>query len=128
VYDALLLAAATGGFCLAVMVAGEPVMHLLYGGGDYAGHVDIVFTLAAWQFVQAVGIPPSNALAALERARANFWLGLGGNLTSAAAALLLIGPYGPLGAAAGLLVGTAICTALRWGAIVRLHARPEAPQ
>ena len=68
--NAVLIAALMTAFSLAVLVAGEHVMHFLYHGTEYEGHGHTLTVLALAMFSGTLGAPASIALATMERPRA----------------------------------------------------------
>jgi O-antigen/teichoic acid export membrane protein len=124
--DTLLIGAALAVFCAVILAAGEKILHLLYASKDYAGNYWLVVILAFWYLEQALSMPPSNALAVMGLARANFHIGLASTTLSTLLVLCLVARWGPLGAAVGLLVGTGAGCVLRWIAVVRAARAPGA--
>jgi len=112
--ETLLLGVTMSGFCLVIVFAGEEVLHLFFTQKAYVGHGDVLVALAVWQLAHAVGIPPSNALAAMEHVRLNFYIGLGGTCITVVLIAVLMIQWGLLGAAIGLLIGSAARSATRW--------------
>jgi O-antigen/teichoic acid export membrane protein len=112
--DALLLGAATAAFCVVILFVGADVLRLLFRNQEYVGNEAIVVTLALWQVANAIGIPAFNALSIANRSGANFRQGLAGATISVALVLILTPAWGPLGAACGLLAGSAARAAMRW--------------
>jgi O-antigen/teichoic acid export membrane protein len=117
--DALLLGAATTAFCAVILLFGADIMRLLFRGGDYAGNDAVIVSLALWLLATAIGMPASNALSVMDRARENFYYGLAGSLLSTALVLPLLVDWGVLGAALGLLAGSAARSATRWWSLWR---------
>ena len=112
--ETLLLGVTMTVFCLVIVFAGEEVLQLFFSQKAYGGHSDILVALALWQLVHAIGIPPSNALAAMERVRINFYTGLAATCIAVVFIGLLMVVWGLLGAAIGLLIGSAARSAMRW--------------
>jgi O-antigen/teichoic acid export membrane protein len=117
--DALLLGAATTAFCIVILLFGADIMRLLFRSGDYAVNDAVIVSLALWQLAAAIGVPASNALSVMDRSRENFCHGLAGLLLSTALVLALLVGWGALGAALGLLAGSAARSALRWWSLWR---------
>jgi Na+-driven multidrug efflux pump len=112
---------------LVIYFVGEQLMQLLFRGNDYAGYGAVLTALALWQLAHAIGIPPSNALSALEYVRVNFYIGLSGTVLSLALfGALMMSQWGLVGAAFGLVIGSLIRSAARW--VVFLRVAGEAPQ
>lgn len=124
-HEGLLLGVAMTGFCLVILFAGEYVLQLFFTQQDYVGHGDVLVALALWQLAHAIGIPASNSLSAMERVRVNFYTGLAGTCIAALFITLLMMKWGLLGAAIGLLIGSACRSAMRWA--VFLMTSDEAP-
>jgi O-antigen/teichoic acid export membrane protein len=117
--DALLLGAATTAFCIVILLFGADIMRLLFRSGDYAVNDAVIVSLALWQLAAAIGVPASNALSVMDRSRENFYHGLAGLLLSTALVLALLVGWGALGAALGLLAGSAARSATRWWSLWR---------
>ena len=101
-------------FMLAVMVAGETVMRVLYQGADFKGLGYTLTVLVAAMSVGALAMPASNALAVMERPRAIVIIGgVGGALTVVLVSLFML-RWGLLGAAYGLLGGAVVGALGRW--------------
>jgi O-antigen/teichoic acid export membrane protein len=126
VRDTLLIGAPMAVFCAVILAAGEKILYLLFASKDYAGNYWSVVILAFWHLEQAIAMPATNALAVMGLARTNFHLGLVSTILSTLIVLSLAAPWGPLGAAIGLLVGTAAGCVLRWIAVVRAVRAPAA--
>ena len=124
--EMLLLSATMTGFSLVIVFAGEQVLRLLFTSKDYLGHRDVLIALALWQLAHAVGIPAANALSAMERVRVNFYIGLGGTCITAVLIAILMIELGLVGAAIGLLIGSAARSAMRWGVFLTI-TEPAAP-
>jgi Na+-driven multidrug efflux pump len=125
--DAVLLGMAMAVCTLVIYFVGEQLMQLLFRGNDYAGYGAVLTALALWQLAHAIGIPPSNALSALEYVRVNFYIGLSGTVLSLALfGALMMSQWGLVGAAFGLVIGSLIRSAARW--VVFLRVAGEAPQ
>ena len=123
----LVLAAITSVFCLAVLFAGEEVMHFLYHGKEYAGHGQIVSILALAMLAAAAGMPASNALASMERPRAIVAVGAMGALVTMLLVWSLLTKWGLLGAAYGFLAGNVFGSVGRWVAFLALVPRHSDP-
>jgi O-antigen/teichoic acid export membrane protein len=118
--NALLLAAVMGSFCVFVAVAGESLMHLFYRGVEFEDHGLTLTVLAAGLLPIAVGMPASNALAAMERPRAIVTVGVVAAAITLALVWGLMLEFGLLGAAYGSLAGNLIGALGRWVAFLAL--------
>jgi O-antigen/teichoic acid export membrane protein len=114
VQDAVLLGLAMAAFCVAVVIAGDTVIRMLYPGPEFEGQGQILAVLAAALLASSLGMPATNALASMERAREFFWT------VSFTAVLMtlfvwrLTSAWGLTGAAYGFLLGNMIGAAVRW--------------
>lgn len=112
--NALLIGALMGAFSLAVLIAGEKVMHLLFHGAEFDGLGHTLTVVALGTSLGALGTPASCALATMERPRAIVVAGTAGAVVSTILVWLLMTRWGLLGAAYGLLGGSMVGTAGRW--------------
>jgi O-antigen/teichoic acid export membrane protein len=123
VQTTLLLTAAMALFCGVVLFAGEDVMRLLYRGGQYQGHAHALGVLAMAMLAGALGMPPANGLAAIERPDLIFKTGLlAVGLSGALLPGLVLG-WGVTGAAYALLAGNVAGALGRWAAFSMLVGR-----
>jgi O-antigen/teichoic acid export membrane protein len=120
VRNAVLITAVMTAFSLAVLVAGEHVMHFLYHGTEYEGHGHTLTILALAMFSRAVGVPASNALASMECRRGIVTVGAIGAAVTVILVWILMTQWGLLGAAYGLLAGGGAGTVARWAAFFLL--------
>lgn len=125
VRDALLIGVVIAPFCAAVAFAGEDVMRLLYPGGAYQDNGHTLFVLAMSLLTYAVGMPPSNALAAMERPRAVVWASGAAVVLTAVLVWRLTIEWGVVGAAYGYLAGNLVGAVGRWAAFLTLICRYE---
>jgi O-antigen/teichoic acid export membrane protein len=114
VHDALLLGLVMTAFCVAVAIAGGTVLRLLYHGAAFEGRQQILTVLAAALLASSLGMPATNALASMERAREIFWTVSGAAVLTALLVWRLTSAWGLVGAAYGFLLGNIIGTAVRW--------------
>ena len=124
--ELLLLSATMTVFSLVILFAGEQVLRLFFSSEDYLGHRELLIGLAFWQLAHAMGIPASNALSAMERVRVNFYIGLGATCITAVLIAILMIAWGLVGAAIGLLIGSAARSAVRWGVFLTI-TEPAVP-
>ena len=110
----LVLATAMAAFCLVVFVGGDWLMAFLFHGSRYAGHDDALAVLALAMFANALGLPASNALTAVERADVGFKVGVVTVVISVLLCPILVAWWGVTGAAYGFLIGNVFATAGRW--------------
>jgi O-antigen/teichoic acid export membrane protein len=116
----LLVGAAMVVFCAGVYLGGEELMALLYPGSQYAGHAHTVTVLAVAMLAAALGMPASNALAAIERPDVIFHVGLVAVVLSVALVPCLVAGWDVTGAAYGFLAGNVAGSVGRWLAFTRL--------
>jgi O-antigen/teichoic acid export membrane protein len=93
-----------GFFCLVVFALGEWALVLLYGE-SFAGYGWTISTLAVGQLVWSYTIPANFGLNAMERPDVAFKSLLLALIITATVGVWLVYSYGPLGVAAGLLMG-----------------------
>jgi O-antigen/teichoic acid export membrane protein len=116
--DGIILGVLTSAFGVFAWFFAEDVMALLYPGSAYQGLGATVATLAAALAAAALGLPPANALASMERLRPLVVAGLiGAGLTAALVTLLGWGS-GLLGIACGVFAGHAAGSVARWTALL----------
>jgi O-antigen/teichoic acid export membrane protein len=116
--DTLLIGVIMTVFCAIVLLLGDQLLILLYGG-DYSGQGRAVAVLALALLASAIGMPASNALAALEHPRTIFWAGLIGAAITVVLVSTLVSAWGVIGAAYGFLAGNIVgsvgrCAAFLW--------------
>lgn len=107
----LVVTAATALFCGVLLAFGPQIMRILYGGA-YAGQSRTVSVLAIDMLVSSLAMAPAYALWARERSRTLFQVRVLRIAIAIVVSLCLAGSLGPIAAAYGLLVGSAIATAL----------------
>jgi O-antigen/teichoic acid export membrane protein len=124
--DTLLLGCLMGAFAVAVAIGGDWLLALLYPSSEYGGygHVAVILALAA--LVAAVGIPPSNALASLEKGRAIAAISVGTALLQVLMLVLLLPRMGLVGAAIAAVIGGGAATAVRWTVFLCIGGEPSA--
>ncbi len=106
----LMLAAAVllpilGLFCLVVFAMGSRLAVFVYGP-QYEGHAATLSALAVVMFMNGVGMIVGNGLWAIDQPRINFAADVATLVVTFASAALLVSPFGVLGAALALLIGT----------------------
>lgn len=100
----LMIGGTMGLFFVFVLFFGDSLIRLFYGA-EYVGHGLTISLLAAGAWVSSLSLAAGHGLWALERPKVNFVasvIGIGSTLLSG---IWLVGPGGPLGAAAALLAG-----------------------
>lgn len=105
---------------LAVLIAGDALMHFLYHGDEYAGHADTLTVLTLAVFAGTVGTPPSIALAIMERPVAIVAVAAAGAVLTVVLVWPLMMKWGLLGAAYGVLGGNLFGSVGRWVAFFLL--------
>ena len=125
--DSLFLGAIMASFCVAVLLAGDYLMHALYKSKEFEGHTGALTLLAAAMLASAVGMPASNALASMERPRAIVVIGIMTVVITVPLVGWLMTEWGLLGAACGLLAGNVIGACGRWMAFLALVPRDGDP-
>lgn len=109
---ALLVGLALGSFCLFVAATGDLLAVLAYRE-QYQGTGMILLFLALAMLMSGLGMIAGNGLWAIDRPRANFFGDLCGFSVTLLAAVLLVAPWGALGAAAAALLGASTATVVR---------------
>jgi len=120
---ALLLAFPMAVFCGLVVLFGDEVLCLLYGS-RYAGHHETLAVLAVAVLIHALCIAVDHGLCVMERPDVNFKAGLLGLTVTLVLAVALVGPYGILGAAWGMLAGGIAVAAVQSTVFIRLVGGP----
>ena len=116
--NTVLIAALVVPLSLATFGAGESVMRMLYHGKEFEGLGHTLTVLVVAMSVGALGLPPSNALAAIETPRAIVITGLVGAGVTVILISLFMPEWGLLGAAYGLLGGSVVGAVGRWVALI----------
>lgn len=109
---------AVGGFAAFLALFGEPVAVKLFGP-DYAGLQATLIVLAVAKLFDGFSHTASAGLFAMEKIKANFWVDVILMLITITAALLLIQPYGVLGAAWTTLIGSVTSALFRSGLVFK---------
>lgn len=107
----LVVSAATALFCGTLLVFGPQIMRILYGAA-YGGQSRTVSVLAIDMFVSSLAMAPAYALWARERSRTLFIVRAMRIAIAIVVSLCLAASVGPIAAAYGLLVASAIATTL----------------
>jgi O-antigen/teichoic acid export membrane protein len=107
----LVVTATTALFCGTLLAFGPQIMGRLYGNA-YAGQSQTVSVLAIDMLISSLAMAPSYALWARERSRTLFQLRVLRIAIAIVVSLCLAASLGPIAAAYGLLVGSAIATIL----------------
>lgn len=108
-----------GAFCVVVLVAGEWLAALVYGD-KFAGAGTVITVLAIGMLANSLCITAGNGLWAMERPAANFRADVVSLVATLVAAVLLVPPFGVLGAATASTAGVAAGMAIRWLTLTRL--------
>jgi O-antigen/teichoic acid export membrane protein len=116
-----LFAVTLGLFAAAVAAAGDVPAVLVYGPA-YAGCGAVLAVLAAQVWATSLGVVAGNGLWAMDRPRANAAADFLTIAVTVPAVILLLPPFGVVGAAVGALAGTAAGVLLRVGLLLRLMA------
>ena len=99
--------------CTVLTLSGNLLMNLLYGGGDYAGHVLTIGILALYTFVGTLSICVFQGLMTIHRSDVNFRINLLSLVITLIAAGPLVSRFSLTGAALALLIGCAISTTVQ---------------
>jgi len=113
---ALLFSLSLGAFCLAVALFGDPLAVLLYGD-RYRGIGLIITLLACTVLANSLRMTAGGGLWSIERPRANFGAEVCTMVVTIGVSVALVGPFGVLGAAIGMLCG-AVAGAVTGAAIL----------
>jgi O-antigen/teichoic acid export membrane protein len=125
IWDTLVLAALMSLFCLVVVLTGERVMHLLYPGPEYQGHLHTLNVLVLVTLVSAIGVPAYTALISAERAGAAAKIATGCALLNVAVVWWSLMHWGLLGAMYGMLFVETVGSIARWLAFLAMSDREE---
>ncbi|HEX2256383.1 MAG TPA: lipopolysaccharide biosynthesis protein [Afifellaceae bacterium] len=125
--DALLLGAALGCFFVLVLFAGEQVMQLLYPGEAFEGHGLTLAVLTLGTLIAGLAIPASNALTSMERPRPLAAIAGVSAILNVALVWWLIGEWGLLGAAIGIVAANLVGMLGRWAIFLALTRSPSNP-
>lgn len=106
-------------FCIVLMFFGERLVTGMYGG-KYAGTGFIVLILALDFLISALTFPLSRVLFTIGRADVDFKINLVMLLCLLSFGILLVMRFGPIGAAASLLITDLTCLVCRYIALSRL--------
>lgn len=122
VQDGVLLAIVTAIFFMFVVVAGEPILHLVYSGlnAESANHALVI--LAGASVTSAIGMPAANGLACIQQPQLVVTTGLASAAVTVLLAALLLPLFGLVGVAYGLLIGTSVATIGWWTTLIKLCA------
>ena len=118
VRDAFLLGVLMAAFCASVLLLGEQLMHFLYRGAEYEGHAHTLTVLALAMMVQAIGMPASSALGAMERPRAIIGVGAAAAMVTLVLVWWFMSRWGLSGAAFGMLAGNLVGVVGWWVMLV----------
>ena len=109
-------------FSLALIVFGGTIVRLVYGP-EFAGNGEVVAILSVLALASAVELTAANGLRALRRPQAYLLANGVGLAVVALAAPILCTLWGVAGAAAAMLAGVVIETAIEWQWLRRLSGR-----
>jgi O-antigen/teichoic acid export membrane protein len=103
-FAAAILLPTLGAFCLVVLAVGAHVAAFVYGV-QYEGHGATLSLMAMAMFTNGVGMIVGNGLWAIDKPRFNFLADVATLFVTLASAVVLIVPFGVLGAAIAMLAG-----------------------
>jgi O-antigen/teichoic acid export membrane protein len=115
--NSVLIGVLLAAFSLAILIAGERILHLLYPGTEVQGANLTLTLLALSMLAGSVGWPGSIALATMERPLAIVVTAAAGTILTGALVWLLLPNWSLVGAACGWLGGSIAGTLLRWAAL-----------
>jgi O-antigen/teichoic acid export membrane protein len=121
--DLALLAAVMTAFCIVIVLAAESAIQLLYPAAQYGGYGHVVYILAFAASAAALGMPASNGLATMGKARAAAGITVATALLHCVLVTLAMCEYGLIGAAYASLASTALWTTARWSALLHFAGR-----
>ena len=110
-------------FCTGLFLVGDQLVALLYGDA-YVGYLYVIVLLALTAGVSSLSSALGSGLRAIERPDVIFKLRMVGLAVTTVSTPLLIGPWGILGAAWGLLAGTLTVLGVKWIIFCRLVGNP----
>ncbi len=120
---AVVIGVTVAGFCVFVLLFGGRILRLY--GHDYAGQEGTLAVLALEMLVTNLGMAPSCGLWVRERSRSIFQIRLVRLFLVVVTTLSLAPRCGPIAAAYGLLIGSAVGTALIYWAYRQVLAEEE---
>jgi O-antigen/teichoic acid export membrane protein len=123
--DAALLGAVTAAFALVVSFLGGDLLRLLYHGEEYQGQTTLLRLLALALLATTMSLPPSTALAAMQRPRLIVVAGAFGAAVTTVLLWVLTVKWGLTGTGLGLVLGGLSGAAARW--IAFLHVASKQP-
>lgn len=118
--EALLVGSVMALFCIAIIIAGDTLMRVLYPASEYAGQGHTVAVLAAAMLAIAVGMPATNALTSMGRPSVILWISVWSAGLTAVLCWWFVLDCGVVGAAYGYLTGNAVRSVTCWGAFLAL--------
>ncbi len=121
--DSALLGAVTAAFSLAVGFLGEDLLRLLYHGGEYQGQATLLRLLALALLATTMSLPPSTALAAMQRPRLIVVAGAFGAAVTTLLLWVLTVKWGLTGTGLGLFLGGLSGAAARWIAFLHVTSK-----
>jgi O-antigen/teichoic acid export membrane protein len=122
-----LMGALTSLYFMVLLVAGGWLVSMLYAGSEFAGRGHLVSVLALKMSVNAISVPLSHGLRAMNRPDLNFRATAASLLVTVVAGLLLVPTYGVLLGAYAMLLGALSGIALRILLFAQLSTHPHFP-
>lgn len=122
-WSTLGIAAIMGVFCALVWIWGEDLVQLLYGA-QYAGHANVVHSLAIAQLVEAMCIPVGFGLLAMRRADCEFLTAVVQLVVMVSGGLWLVWRFGPAGVGYGAAAAFLATGVVRWFLLRRIVRSP----
>jgi O-antigen/teichoic acid export membrane protein len=110
-------------FSIVIVLGAESAIQLLYPAPEYGGYGHVIYVLAFATSVAALGIPASNGLATMGKARAAARITMASSLLHCVLVPLAMSQYGLVGAAYATFVSSAVWTTARWTAFLRVNGR-----
>ena len=109
----LVFLVAVGGFCALLALFGEPIAVEVFGD-RYSGLQTSITIMAIATLCDSFAIVASNGLFVLEKIKANFWIDVVLMIVSVTAAVLLVLPFGVIGAVWTSLISSLTSALLRF--------------
>jgi O-antigen/teichoic acid export membrane protein/thymidylate kinase len=113
-------------FNAVILFLGDDTMEFLFHGEQYVGYQHAITVLGLGMLITALGMPASNAVAAIERPDLIFKTGLASVIVTVILVPCLVAGWGVTGAAYGFFAGCVVGSLGRWLAFAALVPATEA--
>jgi O-antigen/teichoic acid export membrane protein len=110
-------------FSVVIVLGAESAIQFLYPAPQYGGYGHVVYVLAFATSAAALGMPASNGLATMGKARAAAAITLATALLHCVLVIVAMSGYGLIGAAYATLTSSAVWTTARWMTFLHFAGR-----